>query len=100
MTLKELRALKKHTLCKIQWYDVQEDSVGDPNNAHLVSRTTFSLFWGTKMQPGTKIRNVIFSATVDPDGDSQSGWLCIPLSLINKLEVIVPAQAMEEKDAS
>jgi hypothetical protein len=101
VTLKFLRTLAKHTLCKIVWFDIQEDSAGDPNSAHLIARTTYSMYWGTKMQPGTKIRNLIFTTTIDPDNESQQGWLCIPASLVASLEVIVPAEKMKnEKEDS
>jgi hypothetical protein len=91
-----VKGLRRHTLCRITWFDVIEDNTGDPSEAHLVKRATYSMFWGQRRDRDSGIMSLVFTTTKDSDDQSQVGWLCIPKALVKKLEIIQLPE--EDKD--
>jgi hypothetical protein len=91
----KIKGLKRHTFCRVTWFDVLEDSVGDPAQANLVRRITHSTYWGQKRAPGTGIMCLVFTPTIDEDDQSQAGWICIPKNLVVDLKIL---RVVEEPD--
>jgi len=82
-------ALTKGDLVEIVWIDICEDSVGNPDRADLLRRTSFGLFWEFKTSQG--VESLVTTNTLEDD-HAQSGYCCYPTSCILDLKVIKKAK--------
>jgi hypothetical protein len=88
MNREEVAALNlaQGTLLSLEWFDIWEDSVGDPRKASLGIRHTFTMFWEVKESLG--IECLVTTNTLDQGNPDQQGWCCTPLACVKKIEVI------------
>lgn len=80
----------KGDLVRIEWIDIFEDSIGNPEKAELARRTSFGLFWGNKNDAGVEC--VVTTTTIDKDDHIVSGYCIYPLSCVTKLTIIKRAR--------
>ena len=78
--------LLRGDLLKIIWVDILEDSVGNPDRATLAKRTSYGLYWETKLDKG--INCLITTTTIDTEEHTQSGYCIYPLSCILDISII------------
>lgn len=76
--------LQRGDLISIDWVDIYENSVGDPNTASLARRTSYGLFWELKDDKG--IPTLVTTTTVDEES-SQSGYCIYPLGCVAEVRV-------------
>lgn len=86
VTLKSLRDLERWTIIEVSWVDIVEDNTGNAEAAYLVTRNTLGRVWELKKSEGVNV--LVLTFTKDPDGPDQSGWICIPVSVIRHIDVI------------
>lgn len=101
MTKEELAELEltQKTLLKLSWADITDDTVGDPDEAHLTERHTYALFWSLVEDEVTGIDCMVLTYTDDPDVAAQQGWLCVPLDVISEVEVVRrPRKSRKKKE--
>jgi len=80
--------LVPRTLIKVVWEDITDDTVGDPDTAHLSERTTYALFWKFMEDENVGTPCVVLTYTDDPQLTAQQGWLCVPLACVTEIEVV------------
>ena len=98
MRASELRKIKQHTIVEVGWVDIMEDNTGDPRTSNVVLRHTLGRVWDVKRKDGVDLLTLTF--TVDPDGPEQSGWICIPTSVVRDLKIIqAPVEVEDETKA-
>jgi tRNA(Ile)-lysidine synthase TilS/MesJ len=71
-------------LISIDWVDIYENSVADPNTATLARRTSYGLFWEQKEDKGVPV--IVTTTTIDDDS-SQSGFCIYPLGCIVAIKI-------------
>ncbi len=80
----------------VTWYDVTAQAAGDPKDAELVVwRDQPGVFWGYKLVPvgERRVRCLLLANAEGEDGDwSQTGWTCIPATLIAEITEIEDAR--------
>jgi hypothetical protein len=76
----------KGDLIQVDWVDIAEDPVGDPNKAQLARRTSYGLFWEIRHDGAQEV--LVTTTTVDRGSAEQSGYCIYPLSCVVKLSVI------------
>jgi len=80
--------LKPYTLLKVTWFDIANDSVGDPDRVSLAERVTYGLFWKLAIDEDSEIDCIVLTVSDDKDDSSQQGWWCIPMACLSEIEVI------------
>jgi hypothetical protein len=73
---------------QLDWVDIYEDPVGDPEKAALKRRTSYALFWERRADPATGIDVIITTTTIDEDASSQQGYCIYPAACVVGLNVI------------
>lgn len=73
-------------LVQIDWVDIFEDSVGNPDRAELAARTSIGFFWARKSDRGVEC--VVTTTTMDAGDHSVSGYCIYPLSCVVKMRII------------
>jgi len=86
MRAPDFKKLSQFTIVEVSWADILEDNSGDPRTSHVCLRKTLGRVWNVKRVDGIYLLTLTY--TVDTDGPHQSGWICIPISVIRKLRVI------------
>jgi hypothetical protein len=74
-------------LVQLDWVDIYEDPVGDPDKATLKRRTSYALFWERRAD-ATGIDVIITTTTIDEDAPSQQGYCIYPAACVVELKVI------------
>lgn len=93
--------LARLTLIKVVWEDITDDTVGDPEEAHLSERTTYALFWKFIEDENVGTPSMVLTYCDDKELSEQAGWLCVPLSCITEVEVIRrPKKGRKRKDVT
>ena|SRR3990172_11639165 len=87
--METLPPLSRGDLIEIVWVDICEDSIGNPDKTDLLRRTSFGLFWETKLSHG--VNSIVTTTTLEED-HSQSGYCIYPTSCIIDLKVIKKAK--------
>lgn len=72
--------LKRGDLIQVNWVDIQEDPVGDPDKARLPLRISFGIFWNKTPEA------LITTSTIDEgENSTQSGYCIYPLGCVQKV---------------
>lgn len=93
-------SLERGTLCEYEWCDIQNDAVGDPDEASVMYRRSIGWYWERKEdERGTDV--VVFALTSDPSGKhQQSGWDCLPVEVVLAVEVLKRPRRRNPKKSS
>lgn len=74
-------------LIQVDWVDIAEDPVGDPNKAQLARRTSYGLFWEIRQDGAQEV--LVTTTTVDKGiYAEQSGYCIYPFACVVKMSVI------------
>ena len=73
-------------LVEVQWVDINEEPVGDPDAAKLARRTSYGLFWCQKEDAGVPV--LVTTTTMDDGPAHQSGYCIYPVSCVVKLKIV------------
>jgi hypothetical protein len=76
----------KGDLIRVDWLDIREDPVGDPDAAHLARRSTFGLFWERRTDDGVRV--LVTTTTADEDNDLSVGYCIYPLCCVVRIRVL------------
>jgi hypothetical protein len=75
---------------RVSWCDIQEDSTGDPDLAHLARRVSYGVFWARRKDQGVDV--LVTTTTLDADGSQQQGSCCYPLACVLSMTVVKRAR--------
>jgi hypothetical protein len=78
-------------LVQLDWVDIYEDPVGDPEKATLKRRSSYALFWERRLD-ASGMEVVITTTTIDEDAPSQQGYCIYPAACVVGLKVIKRAR--------
>lgn len=76
----------------VRWADILTSPADDPDKADLYVWSNPGYFWGWKtiVKKGKKIRCLVATTASGEDGNhDQSGYLCIPASLIIDIQEVI-----------
>lgn len=75
----------------MEWVDVIENPVGDPEKAELAKRVSYGLYWGTRTSRG--IECLVTTTTIDEGEDSgQCGYCIYPKGWVLSVQVVKRAR--------
>ncbi len=74
--------LRRGDLIEVQWVDITEDPVGDPDHAFLPTRHSVGYFWS-----GTG-DTFVTTMTMDEDVADQSGYCIYPLGVVTGIKIV------------
>lgn len=78
--------LRRGDIISVQWADIFEDAVGDPDTAELASRLSVGLYWDLKVSHD--IHALVTTTTIDKDASKQNGYCIYPLECVLEVKVI------------
>jgi hypothetical protein len=91
MTRSARRQASRGDLVQIDWVDIYEDPVGDPDKASLKRRTSYAVFWDRRAdENGLEV--IVTTTTVDDDAATQQGYCIYPAACVVGLKVIKRAR--------
>ena len=74
--------LRRGDLIEVQWVDIYEDPVGNPDKAQLIRRHSVGYFWS-----GDET-TFITTMTMDEDALGQNGYCIYPLGTVAQVRII------------
>jgi len=77
---------RRGDLVEVQWLDILEDSVGDPDRAELAPRVSVGYFWMVRESHG--ISALVTTTTIDVGATGQNGYCIYPLDAVAKIKMI------------
>jgi hypothetical protein len=83
-------------LVQIDWVDIYEDPIGDPEKAALKRRTSYAVFWD-RHQDASGLEAIVTTTTVDEDVPAQQGFCIYPAACVVGLRVIKRARRARAK---
>jgi len=78
-------------LVQIDWVDIYEDPIGDPEKAVLKRRTSYAVFWD-RHPDASGVDAIVTTTTVDEDVPAQQGFCIYPAACVVGLRVIKRAR--------
>lgn len=85
------RPAARGDLVQVDWVDIYEDPVGDPEKAQLKRRISYALFWDRRVD-STGVDVIVTTTTIDDDASSQQGYCIYPAACVLSLQVIKRAR--------
>lgn len=73
-------------LVQVDWVDIYEDPAGDPDDAELMRRTSFGMFWDRRDDNGVPV--LVTTTTLDPNGSAQQGYCVYPTACVVAIKVV------------
>jgi hypothetical protein len=83
-------------LVQIDWVDIYEDPIGDPEKAALKRRTSYAVFWD-RHEDASGLEAIVTTTTVDEDVPAQQGFCIYPAACVVGLRVIKRARKARGK---
>jgi len=83
-------------LVQIDWVDIYEDPIGDPDKAILKRRTSYAVFWD-RHPDASGLDAIVTTTTVDEDVAAQQGFCIYPAACVVGLRVIKRARRTRNK---
>jgi hypothetical protein len=83
-------------LVQIDWVDIYEDPIGDPDKAVLKRRTSYAVFWD-RHADACGLDAIVTTTTVDEDVAAQQGFCIYPAACVIGLRVIKRARRARSK---
>lgn len=78
--------LRRGDLIEVQWLDIFEDPVGNPDAGEVATRLSIGYFWGVRQSAG--IDAFITTTTIDVVDEGTNGYCCYPLAVIADVKLI------------
>ena len=78
--------LRRGDLIEVQWADIFEDSVGNPEKAEMATRVSIGYFWCQKVSHS--IPCLVTTTTIDGDTSGQNGYCIYPIAVVIRIRMI------------
>jgi hypothetical protein len=78
-------------LVQIDWVDIYEDPIGDPERAAVKRRTSYAVFWDRRKE-ADGVEVIVTTTTIDDDAPTQQGYCIYPATCVLSLKVIKRAR--------
>ena len=87
---------RRGDLVEVQWLDILEDSVGDPDQAELAPRVSVGYFWAVRKSHG--IDALVTTTTIDVGTTGQNGYCIYPLDAVARIKMIRKGRGKAHKE--
>ena len=93
--------MKRDDLVVVLWVDILADGNGDPAEAKLHTWETPGYYYGQGKRSGVEV--VVIRTSRSPDEktpDDQSGYICIPLGCVRKVQRVTRGRVVLDLEAA
>jgi hypothetical protein len=96
MARSDRRPASRGDIVQIDWVDIYEDPIGDPEKATLKRRKSYAVFWDRRQDvSGTEV--IVTTTTIDEDVPAQQGFCIYPAACVLGMRVIKRARRGHSK---